>query len=125
MIIDTMVARKRSGIFRPDMIDILMQVRQGELRESKEDAHSDAINSNDALEVNKCTVKRTWTDDEIAAQVTVFCFINEFIVSYRVSISQAFLFFVAGFETTSTMLTFTAYELALNPLVRNEYRMQW
>lgn len=100
MIIDTMAVRKENGIFRPDMINILMQVRQGDLSESREDAQNDGINSNIELEANKLSVKRTWSDDEIAA--------------------QAFLFFVAGFETTSTMLTFAAYELALNPQIQNK-----
>jgi len=40
-------------------------------------------------------VKRVWTDDEL--------------------VSQCFLFFLAGFDTSSTLAAFCAYELSVNP----------
>lgn len=102
-IIDTMEVRKNNNIFRPDMINILMQIREGTLKHQTNDEKTkdkDGFATVDESEVGKVTVNRTWNDDEIVA--------------------QCFLFFVAGFSTSSVLLTFATYELTVDPDVQQK-----
>nr|CAD7440776.1 unnamed protein product [Timema bartmani] len=74
LIDDTLEARQRQNIIRPDMIHLLLQARKGVLKE--QDGTTEL------------------SDEDIAA--------------------QAFLFFLAGFDTTSTLMCFITYLLAVN-----------
>lgn len=96
IILDTMEQRKKNNIFRPDMVNIMMQVRDGSLKhqtEETKDLQKDfaAVQESD---VGKATVNHEWNDDEIVA--------------------QCFIFLVAGFETTSNILSLMSYELVVN-----------
>lgn len=92
MVLETMIEREKKHIIRPDMINILMQVRNhGRVIDSKDDVLADA---NDGTEISRRNVKHQWTDDELVA--------------------QCFLFFIAGFGTVSHLLSFASYELAIN-----------
>lgn len=107
MVIDTMEMRKERGIFRPDMINILMQVRQGKTTQeaAAEQLENSLRDSAGFATVEESSIgqkesRRHWTDKEL--------------------ISQCFLFFLAGYETTSTTLTFLTYELCVNQDVQQK-----
>lgn len=99
MILDTIDVRTKNGIFRPDMVNIIMQLRNG-LRPTSVDnvvkEQNDGFATTDELSIGSAvSATRQWTDDELVA--------------------QCFLFFLGGFDTSSTALAFAAYELAINP----------
>lgn len=96
MVMDTMNEREKFNIVRADIINILMQVRSGNLKHQTDESHNDDAGFATVKEssIGKVQVKRSWTEDEIVA--------------------QCFIFFAAGFDTVSTLMSFLSYELAIN-----------
>lgn len=96
LVLSTMAERERRRIFRPDMIQILMQVRNGGLSHQNNETHDGDAGYATVEESNigKVQVKRSWTDDEV--------------------IAQSFLFTLAGLDTTPNLMSFLSYELAIN-----------
>lgn len=97
MVLKNMESREEQGIFRPDMINILMNVKKGNTLSSTNDEQTatDGFATVEESSIGSKVVKRVWSDDELVA--------------------QCFLFFIAGFDTVSTLLSFVAYELCVNP----------
>ncbi|XP_055589840.1 cytochrome P450 9e2-like [Uranotaenia lowii] len=93
-------ARESRGIVRPDMINLLMQARKGSLKHQQETEEGEgfAIVKEPLLGSTKST--NTMTETEM--------------------IAQCLLFFLAGFDTVSTCLTFLAYELTINPDIQGK-----
>ncbi|KAF2897108.1 hypothetical protein ILUMI_09068 [Ignelater luminosus] len=83
---DTLEYREREGVVRLDMIHLLMQARKGKLKDESSNTESSAE------EVEKY---KTLTDEDI--------------------IAQALVFFLGGFDSVSSGMSFVAYELAVNP----------
>ncbi|XP_055640724.1 probable cytochrome P450 9f2 [Toxorhynchites rutilus septentrionalis] len=97
MITHNMKQREAHGIVRNDMIHMLMEVRKGALNHQKDEQQTkDAgFATVEESNVGKSMHSRDWTENELVA--------------------QCFLFFLAGFDTVSTCMSFLTYELAINP----------
>ncbi|XP_021705962.1 probable cytochrome P450 9f2 [Aedes aegypti] len=102
MIMDNMKQREINGIVRNDMINILMQVQKGALLHQKDeqDTKDAGFATVEESSVGKALHNRVWSENELVA--------------------QCFLFFLAGFDTVSTCLTFVSYELLANPDVQQK-----
>lgn len=101
---DTMHHRHAENIFRPDMIQLLMEAREkGSIRNDnvKETSESFATVQDISSEQLRGQA-RVWSDDDLTA--------------------QCFLFFTAGFETTATLLATMCHELAENQDVQLRLR---
>uniref|UniRef100_A0A336K1H0 CSON012845 protein n=1 Tax=Culicoides sonorensis TaxID=179676 RepID=A0A336K1H0_CULSO len=86
IMVKTMHEREKSDIKRPDLIHLLLQAKhKGKILEEHE--------TEEVFE--KCAKSIDWTENDFLA--------------------QCLLFYMAGFETSSTTMTFMAYELAINP----------
>ncbi|XP_038211824.1 cytochrome P450 9e2-like isoform X1 [Zerene cesonia] len=101
LVLDTMSTRETNKIIRPDMIHLLMEAKKGQL--NHEEKPKDAVNNAgfatvEESSVGKRKIQREWTDNDL--------------------IAQAVLFFIAGFETISTSMSFALHELALNPEIQ-------
>nr|BBE49550.1 cytochrome P450 monooxygenase [Adoxophyes honmai] len=101
LVMSTMKDRESHNILRPDMIHLLMEAKKGRLiHEEKSEKDADAgFATVEESNVGKKTINRAWSDMDLVA--------------------QAALFFIAGFETVSTAMTFLLYELAVNPDVQD------
>lgn len=93
---DQVKYREETNFTRPDMIHLLLQAKHKGYIEAEEDDEK-AINENSRT-------KTKWTDDDI--------------------ISQCLLFFLAGFETASTLYVYLAYELALDQDIQEKLRAE-
>lgn len=100
LVLDTMETRDKQGIHRPDMINLLMQVRKGKYAQNNEErTDDDGFATVDESQTGKRLVQREWTDDEL--------------------IAQCFIFFLAGFESTSNTMAAMAYEISINPSIQD------
>ncbi|KXJ69997.1 hypothetical protein RP20_CCG025203 [Aedes albopictus] len=101
LILDAIKDREQRGIVRPDMINLLIQAKKGTLKHQKEtDQQAEGFATVQESEVGKSTITTAMTDVEMVAQCLIF--------------------FLAGFDTVSTSLLYTAYELAINPEVQQK-----
>ncbi|XP_017777370.1 PREDICTED: cytochrome P450 9e2-like [Nicrophorus vespilloides] len=95
---ESLAARESSNIFRPDMIQLLMMAKKGNL-EYQENVKDDDTGFA-TVDEHYTKESKNLTDDDI--------------------VSQALLFFFAGFEPVSTTISFMALELALNPDIQDK-----
>lgn len=102
-ILKTMQTRTLHKITRPDMIHLLMQVRQGALVHSDEMVREGFAAVSESP-IEKISTTREWSDDEL--------------------IAKCLIFFLACFDTSSTVLSFAANDLALNVDVQDRLRKE-
>lgn len=101
MVLSNMSTREKDGIFRPDLINLLMQIRKGEdIKSTDENKAEDGFATVEEFSAGKKSTTTQWSDEDIVA--------------------QCFLFFFAGFDPISNHLGFTAHELAVNPDVQQK-----
>ncbi|XP_026729221.1 cytochrome P450 9e2-like [Trichoplusia ni] len=95
IILGTMKNREKDNIVRNDMINILMQVKKGQLTHEKEEADVDAgFATVEESSIGKKQHNFDWSDNDLVAQAALFLF--------------------AGFDTVSTTMAFIIHELAIN-----------
>lgn len=102
---DNMKIREANHIVRPDLINMMMQLKKGQSLNSSEvidtNLSTNEFATKNSSEVNSNgRIKQSWTDDEIVA--------------------QCFIFFAAGIDTTTTLMSFMAYELALSSEIQDQ-----
>ncbi|CAH1178924.1 unnamed protein product [Phaedon cochleariae] len=100
LIDETIALREEQNVSRPDIIQLLMEARNGVIRNEEDDK----------LDTGYATVEES-IGGKIPMNIT-----NEDITA------QALVFFFAGFESLSTLMCFTAYELAMNPDIQDKLR---
>jgi len=105
---DTIEYRKQHNIVRNDFMQQLIQLKD-EGRVQDDDDGEDI-----KKEVPKIRRKLSEGDESNMADSIVF-------TDSRLA-SQAFIFFLAGFETSSTTLSFCLHELAVNPVIQTKLR---
>ncbi|KAL0841594.1 hypothetical protein ABMA28_015253 [Loxostege sticticalis] len=97
---NTMEYREKNKVVRPDMIQLLMEAVKGTLNAGNAPEKDDTGFATGQEEIKHNTVSREWTQNELVGQV--------------------FIFFVAGFETSSTTVTLCLHELTLNPDIQEK-----
>ncbi|XP_018336205.1 cytochrome P450 9e2 [Agrilus planipennis] len=104
---DNIRMREEQSIVRPDMIHLLMEARKGKMKKEKPEPVDLDVDSFAAVEESEMVNKEaSWqmeiTDEDITA--------------------QAMVFFLGGFDTTSSMMSFAIAELAVNPEIQQRLR---
>uniref|UniRef100_A0A182JK11 Uncharacterized protein n=1 Tax=Anopheles atroparvus TaxID=41427 RepID=A0A182JK11_ANOAO len=99
---ETVRTRDAHGIVRPDMVNLLMQARKGALKHQREEEEEKGFATVEESEVGRMQVSKgvEMSESEMVAQCVIF--------------------FLAGFDTVSTCLTFLAHELTVNRDVQDK-----
>ncbi|XP_069702398.1 probable cytochrome P450 6a14 [Periplaneta americana] len=98
MVKDTVEYREKNDVKRNDFMQLLIQLKNKTLGVAEEE-----------------DIKYNLEDDDLKSN-------TPFEVTLDVMAAQAFVFFLAGFETSSTTMTFCLYELAVNQDIQERLR---
>jgi len=101
--IDAMNERDRKNLTRTDVIQLMLEVKKGQLNAKESEEVVDNFTTHEELNL-KTNVKN----------------LQQFIDDDEMWIAQGFIFFFGGFDTTSNLLQSTTFHLAKNPEVQEE-----
>ncbi|XP_066259970.1 cytochrome P450 9e2-like [Euwallacea similis] len=104
---ETIKLREEKGVVRPDMINLLLEVKRGSAKKKEEDIPDDGF-----------AVIREEADASATPHKRKVNITNQDIAS------QAMVFFLAGFDSVSSAMSYIAYELALNPEIQAKLRKE-
>ncbi|CAG2102957.1 unnamed protein product [Medioppia subpectinata] len=108
-----MKGRKTGDKKYNDFIELLMSAQtNADNNNGKHVKHYDENDVNEAHHVNE-------GEEEKEVERKVLGSVNKYITENEI-LAQAWVFFVAGYETTATTLTWASYELALNPICQQK-----
>lgn len=109
VVIDVMKERERTNVSRPDVIQLMLNVRQGKMKE-------DQVNEKEvegfAIQ-QECVVKSNQNKSNSQS-------LQALVDDDEYWMAQGFIFFFGGFDTTSNLLRSVTFELAVNPDVQHE-----
>nr|ABN80240.1 cytochrome P450 [Liposcelis bostrychophila] len=101
---ETMDYREQNNVKRNDFMQLLIQLKnKGKL----DDVDEIKEKTDDGNEIKELEVEENRSDQKF---------------SFEEAAAQAFIFFVAGFETSSTTMVLALYELALQPEIQEKVR---
>ncbi|XP_060521270.1 cytochrome P450 9e2-like isoform X2 [Cylas formicarius] len=103
VITDTIRTREAKGIYRPDMLQILIEAKKGAEKEETNIGEVGFAATKEFIPA-KSKITKELTDEDITA--------------------QAVIFFFAGFDSVSSAMTFATYELATHPDVQERLRQE-
>ncbi|XP_044258701.1 cytochrome P450 9e2-like [Tribolium madens] len=101
---ETIALREEKNIVRPDLIHLLMSARKGKLKYEEQ---------MDLPEAGFAVVEES---ELTKSKNNVNFLTNEDITA------QALIFFLGGFDTTSSLMCFAGYELAVNPHIQKRLK---
>lgn len=97
---DSIKLREEQHIIRPDILHMLMEAKKGKLSDDSTNSNSEGFATAQEAAYHNTSKKTIITDDDIVA--------------------QAIIFFIAGFDSSSTLMTYLAYELAVDQEVQQK-----
>lgn len=109
LVADTVEYREMNNIMRNDFLQSLIEIKNTSAVPPDDLKH---ISDSDELPMLMTTAETEWFED------------RSHTLTMEEVAAQCFLFFAAGYETSSTLMTFALYELAKNPDIQDRVRRE-